>query len=82
RSNGLASVTVRQLSTGKEFPLTFNDDAFAAYLTGNFELDNKKVRIYYSSLTTPGTYYDFDLKTGESEIMKQTPVLGDFDADN
>ncbi|WP_191907700.1 S9 family peptidase [Vibrio fortis] len=82
RSNGLSTVTVRQLSTGKEFPLEFNDTAFAAYLTSNHELDNSKVRIYYSSLTTPGTYYDFDLNTGESEVMKQTPVLGDFDADN
>ncbi|MFZ3442470.1 S9 family peptidase [Vibrio harveyi] len=82
RANGLSTVKIRQLSTGKEFPLEFNDSAFAAYLTGNYELDNSKVRIYYSSLTTPGTYYDFDLNTGESEIMKQTPVLGDFDADN
>lgn len=82
RSNGLSTVKVRQLSTGKEFPLEFNDTAFAAYLTSNYELDNSKVRIYYSSLTTPGTYYDFDLNTGEAEIMKQTPVLGDFDADN
>ncbi|MEO0890086.1 MAG: prolyl oligopeptidase family serine peptidase, partial [Pseudomonadota bacterium] len=82
RTNGLSTVKVLQLSTGKEFPLEFNDTAFAAYLTGNYELDNSKVRIYYSSLTTPGTYYDFDLNTGESEIMKQTPVLGDFDADN
>ncbi|WP_423840884.1 S9 family peptidase [Vibrio mytili] len=82
RSNGLSTVTVRELSTGKEFPLEFHDTAFAAYLTGNYELDNKKVRLYYSSLTTPGTYFDFDLKTGKAEIMKQTPVLGDFSADN
>ncbi|MBY7731031.1 S9 family peptidase [Vibrio splendidus] len=82
RANGLSTVKVRQLSTGKEFPLEFNDTAFAAYLTGNNELDNSKVRVYYSSLTTPGTYYDFDLNTGEPELMKQTPVLGDFEADN
>ncbi|PTP27599.1 oligopeptidase B [Vibrio splendidus] len=82
RANGLSTVKVRQLSTGNEFPLEFNDTAFAAYLTSNYELDNSKVRVYYSSLTTPGTYYDFDLSTGESELMKQTPVLGDFEADN
>ncbi len=82
RAKGLSTVTVRQLSNGTEFPLEFHDSAFAAYLTGNYELDNTKVRIYYSSLTTPGTYYDFDLNTGEPEVMKQTPVLGDFNADN
>jgi oligopeptidase B len=82
RENGLSTVTIRQLSTGKEFPLKFHDTAFSAYLTGNYELDNSKVRIYYSSLTTPGTYYDFNLNTGEYEVMKQTPILGDFDAEN
>ncbi|WP_284190577.1 S9 family peptidase [Vibrio zhanjiangensis] len=80
RKNGLSTVTVRQLSTGKEFPLAFNDSAFSAYFTGNYELTNSKFRVYYSSLTTPGTYYDFDLATGKPEILKQTPVLGDFDA--
>ncbi|MBU2898256.1 S9 family peptidase [Vibrio hepatarius] len=82
RKGGLSTVTIRQLSTDKEFPLEFNDSAFSAYFTGNYELDNSKVRVYYSSLTTPGTYYDFDLVTGKPEIMKQTPVLGDFDANN
>ncbi|AUI88631.1 oligopeptidase B [Vibrio azureus] len=82
RSNGLSKITIRQLSTGKDYPLDFNDSAFTAYLTGNYELDNPYVRVYYSSLTTPGTYYDFDLQTHKSEIVKQTPVLGDFKASN
>ncbi|CAM3703435.1 S9 family peptidase [Vibrio aquimaris] len=82
RKDGLSTLKVRQLSTGKEFPLEFNDSAFSAYFTGNYELENSKVRIYYSSLTTPGTYYDFDLSTGKPEVLKQTPVLGDFEASN
>ncbi|MDN3610415.1 S9 family peptidase [Vibrio ostreicida] len=82
RTHGLSTLKVRQLSSGKEFPLQFNDTAFAAYLTGNNELDNPNVRFYYSSLTTPGTYYDFDLSSGEAQMLKQTPVLGDFEADN
>ena len=82
RRDGLSTVTIRELSSGKEIPLKFNDTAFAAYLSGNEELDNPNVRIYYSSLTTPGTFYDFDLSNGKSTLLKQTPVLGDFNADN
>ena len=82
RRDGLSTITIRELSSGKETPLKFNDTAFAAYLSGNEELDNPNVRIYYSSLTTPGTFYDFDLSNGQSTLLKQTPVLGDFNADN
>ena len=72
RRDGLSTVTIRELSSGKEIPLKFNDTAFAAYLSGNEELDNPNVRIYYSSLTTPGTFYDFDLSNGKSTLLKQT----------
>ena len=82
RRDGLSIITIRELSSGKEIPLKFYDTAFAAYLSGNEELGNPNVRIYHSSLTTPGTFYDFDLSNGQRTLLKQTPVLGDFNADN
>jgi oligopeptidase B len=30
-------------------------------------------------MTTPGTVYDYHLKSGERRLMKREPVLGDFD---
>ncbi|WP_077638869.1 S9 family peptidase [Salinivibrio sp. ML198] len=82
RENGLPRTTVRNLTTGEEYQLTFNDSAYASYLTGNAEMDNSAVRVYYTSLTTPGTYYEFDLASGEREMLKQNQVLGDFNPDN
>ena len=49
---------------------------------GNSELDNPSLRVYYTSLTTPGTHYDIDLVNGEKNQLKQQEVLGDFNADN
>jgi oligopeptidase B len=40
------------------------------------------VRYEYTSLTTPMTVYDYDIQTGERQLMKRTPVLGGFDAAN
>ncbi|MBU2893331.1 S9 family peptidase [Colwellia sp. D2M02] len=82
RENGLIRVTVRQLSTGKEQQLSFNDSAFNLGLYGNNNLDNSALRLYYTSLTTPYTDYDVDLTTLEKTQLKQDEVLGDFDSNN
>ncbi|MEL0635030.1 oligopeptidase B, partial [Pseudoalteromonas carrageenovora] len=46
------------------------------------DIDSDTLRVYYTSLTTPGTSYDFNLKTGDKTLLKQQSVLGDFNADN
>ncbi|NLS12082.1 S9 family peptidase [Vibrio sp. SM6] len=80
RQDGLSRTTIRQLSTGYEFELQFDDPIYSAFLTGNRELDNSAVRLYYTSLTTPGSYYEFDLASGARTLLKQSQVLGGFDA--
>jgi len=82
RDNGLSKITVRTLSTGKERQLSFNDPAYRVSLYGNNELDTDKIRLYYSSMTTPGSHYDYALKTDNKQLLKQTKVLGEFNADN
>ncbi|WP_019030001.1 S9 family peptidase [Colwellia piezophila] len=82
RENGISRVTIQQLSTGKEQQLSFNDTAYTLELYGNNELNNKALRLYYASFTTPGTHYDVDLNTFAKKQLKQTKVLGDFDSNN
>ena len=82
REEGLTTVTVQKLSTGKTQRLTFNDSAFSLYLYGNNELDSSALRLYYSSFTTPGTDYDVDLTSLAKITLKQTKVLGDFTIEN
>jgi len=45
----------------------------------NREFDTQKVRYNYQSFITPASVYDYDVKTGRSELLKQTPVLGGYD---
>ena len=51
-------------------------------ISANPELDTDIVRYTYSSLTTPTTVYDYDVRTGERELLKRDPVLGSFDPAN
>ncbi|WP_305817235.1 S9 family peptidase [Photobacterium leiognathi] len=82
RSNGLPHITVRQLDTNEERELRFNDEAFTAFFYGNKELNTNKLRLYYSSMTTPASHYDINLDNSEFTLLKQAEVLGDFNANN
>jgi oligopeptidase B len=46
------------------------------------EIASGKVRYVYTSLTTPNTTYDYDMRSGEKELKKTDTVLGGFDASN
>ncbi|MBE0370718.1 S9 family peptidase [Pseudoalteromonas aurantia] len=82
RKMGQAYITIRDLASGKEHPLEFNDPAYLVNLTGNKELGNGAVRISYSSMTTPKTTFEIDLNTYTKAILKEAKILGDFNADN
>ncbi|OIQ44165.1 MAG: oligopeptidase B [Gammaproteobacteria bacterium MedPE] len=82
RDNGLTKITVRDLTSGKERQLSFNDPAYRVSLYGNNNLDSDQIRLYYSSMTTPGSHFDYALNGEAKTLLKQTKVLGDFNPDN
>ncbi|MFS6537168.1 S9 family peptidase [Idiomarina loihiensis] len=82
RQRGLTEVFVRNLNTGDEQELSFRDKAYTLYFYGNKEADNPELRLYYTSMTTPGSHYDVDLNSLDKTLLKQQPVLGDFKPEN
>jgi len=81
RSDALLKIRV-QYWDGQTFHLDADDPTYAMHLGSNPELDTSKLRYVYTSLTTPGTTYDYDVRSGERVLMKREPVLGDFDPAN
>ena len=61
------------------FHIDSDEPAYRTSLGSNEELDSDVVRYHYTSLTTPLTIYDYDVRTGERTLLKREPVLGDFD---
>jgi oligopeptidase B len=88
RSGGLAKISIAPWSTsalpqgGPEFFIASDEAAYATSLSVNPELDTDLVRYAYSSLTTPTTIYDYDVRTGEKHLLKRDPVVGSFDPAN
>jgi oligopeptidase B len=79
RKNGLKEFRIRDLKTQKESYLPFDEPAYQAYLAGNPEYASETLRFNYTSLTTPSTVYDYNMRSGDRKLMKQQEVLGGFD---
>lgn len=82
KENGVTRLVTMDLNGNKQRTIPFDDDIYVAYFTGNTQPDSDKLRLYYSSLTTPASVYDIQLDDFSRELKKQTKVLGDFDPAN
>ena len=60
--------------------IEFSEPAYNASLGTNPEFETAKVRFQYESFVTPRSVFDYDVSTRERTLLKQHPVLGDFDA--
>jgi oligopeptidase B len=74
--------TTQGKNAGQQYPLSFDDPCYFACLGDNPEPSSTTARLYYSSLTTPGSLFEFDLATGERKLLKEQKVLGDFNKDD
>ena len=82
KKNGNNRIRSFELKSMNESTLKFDDPVFLAGFRGNLETDTDTVRLFYTSLTTPMSTYDYNLKTGERSLLKQTEVLGGFQPSN
>jgi oligopeptidase B len=59
--------------------LTFDEPIYTVAPGQNDEWEDTRYRFGYTSLVTPTTTYDVDIRTGERRLLKQQPVLGGVD---
>jgi oligopeptidase B len=81
RSGGLQRVRIRH-NDGKEEFVKADEDAYAMGVAMNAEPGTDLLRYTYTSLTTPASTFDINVKTGERTLLKEQPVLGGFDKAN
>jgi oligopeptidase B len=79
RSGGLRKICIHMLGLDSEFFIASDEAAYSNALSVNAELDTEIVRYAYSSLTTPTTIYDYNIRTRQQILLKRDPVLGSFD---
>lgn len=83
RKSGLNAIRVIEWKTKKEHYIPFGDPAYMAYTHSNPEFDTETLRYSYTSMTTPSTVYDYDMRSGKQIEMKRQEVMDpNFSADN
>lgn len=80
REQGLPLLRQIHLHTGESKKLTFNDPVYTVFAHYNPEPKSNKFRYQYTSFTTPNSVYEIDLDSGETQLLKQSKVMGEFNS--
>ncbi|WP_026998571.1 S9 family peptidase [Eisenibacter elegans] len=81
RKDGFTKLEIRPWDTQKTpHYIDMGEEACTIYRGTNFDFDTEVLRIGYTSMTTPSSVYDYNMRTREKTLLKQQQVLGGFDA--
>jgi oligopeptidase B len=79
RQKGLTQIRVKSWDGKVDYQIPFKEAAFTVYTSVNPDFDTDILRYSYTSLVTPNSIYDFDMKGQQSKLLKQQEVVGGYD---
>lgn len=83
RSNGLNKIRIISWDGKQDDYLPFESETYTAWGSTNVDFDTDWFRYNYTSLSTPTSTIEFNMKTREQKILKEQEVLGgSFDKNN
>jgi oligopeptidase B len=82
RMKGLNNLRIMNLDDNSEYYIDFGEETYTAAIGTNPNSDTEILRYNYSSLTTPASVIDYNMRTKEKKIMKEEEILGGFDKSN
>jgi oligopeptidase B len=74
RDNGLPRLRIHDLTSGEAHYITFDEPAFTLGGAPNEVFDTNFLRFTYTSLVTPDSVYEYNVRSRERSLLKQTPV--------
>ncbi|MEM9472081.1 MAG: S9 family peptidase [Pseudomonadota bacterium] len=79
RHEGLPRIIVRQLDSGEEHTVSFDEEAYSLGMSSGYEFDTSTIRFTYSSMTTPSQVFDYDMASRQRTLRKQQEVPSGHD---
>jgi len=79
KENGLTQIKIYDRKNNKWSNVNFGQEDYVANMymaTDDYATDS--IRYYFTSLTTPGSEYLYNIKTGQKKLLKQQKVGGGF----
>ena len=77
--NGLEYIRVIDKKTGKSERIATPETVYTMGVGNNPEYDTPYIRYNYSSMITPNSTYEYDLKSRESKLIKQQEIPSGYD---
>ncbi len=74
RANALPAIIIRDLKTGEEHAIAFDEAAYSLDTMGSYEFETTNLRFSYSSMTTPSEVYDYDMATRARVLRKRQEI--------
>jgi oligopeptidase B len=78
----LSRIQIEDVRSGESYFLPFEEEAYTCGVGSNPEFDTSILRFGYTSMTSPVSIREFHMESHEETILKESPVLGDFDKTN
>jgi oligopeptidase B len=82
RENALPRIVVRDLVSGREEAIAFDEEAYALGMDAGLEFDTDMIRFTYASMATPSETYDYNMATAERTLIKRQEVPSGHDPAN
>lgn len=79
RKNALPSIIIRDLTSGDEHAIAFDEAAYSLDTMGGYEFETTNLRFSYSSMTTPSEVFDYDMATRERALRKRQEIPSGHD---
>lgn len=76
RENGLQIIRVTNLNDDATYSIDFPEAVYSYDTHGNPDFNSDLLRFTYTSLVTPQSVYDYNMKTRERELKKEREVVG------
>ena len=82
RENALPRIVVRDLNSGVEHLIAFDEEAYSLGFGEMREYDTDILRFTYSSMTTPGQVFDYNMRSRTRILRKMQEVPSGHDPKN
>jgi oligopeptidase B len=79
KESGLRQIAVHDMHSGETHRIAFPEPVYTVFGEENPEFNSGILRFDYSSLVTPNSVFDYDMRTRGRELKKQEEVLGGYD---
>ena len=77
--DGLPRIVVREIVSGAEHEISFDEQAYDLDLGEVLEFDTNMLRFSYSSMTTPWETYDYDMASRKRTLRKRQEIPSGHD---